>query len=109
MDDTTTTVIIEDEPATVNLDAEVTITFTVSRTYEAAPMTVASIVGAIATAAQEAGVPVNQPGDWVDMDDPTDYVYGLLDENPALRDQVLPEWAKGASIEDEEITVEEVS
>lgn len=112
MDDTTTTVIVEDEaPAedeTINLDAEVTVTFTVTRTYRVDNVPARQIIADIAKAsADQGGHRINEPDPaWVD--DASEYAYALLDDNPMLRDLVLDEWSKTADIEDEEFTVEEV-
>ncbi len=102
--------IIGDAP-TVNLDAEVAVTFTVSRTIKVDALRVALIIEDVATAALEQGATVVEPDpDWYDLSDATEYVFALLDENPEARDTVLMKWAglQRAEIEDEDFTVEEV-
>lgn len=113
MDDTTTTVITEDDE-TINLDAEVTVTFTVSRTHQIDGVAVRQIIADLADAARndyQGRVALVEPDvDEVDLSDPTAYVLALLNDNVDLQYTVLAKWADGhqTNIEDEEITVEEV-
>lgn len=110
MDETTTTTTTIIEDPTTDLNAEVTVTFTVTRTYVSGPMTVASIVAELAQVARDQvlATAVQEPNryDW-DLTDPTEYVDGLLEANPYLLAPLFAPWVEdGASIEDEDVAVE---